>query len=52
VRRGVEELYDAYRRVSLVKKDLEGSRFLRIKHILGLIESGRLDADLRWTDAA
>lgn len=49
VRDGVEELYRAYGAVKLVKDDLEGSRFLRIKHILGLIESGRLDENLRWT---
>lgn len=48
VRRGVEELYEAYRDAELVQEDLEGSRYLRIKHILGLIEGGRLDTDLRW----
>lgn len=48
VRRGVEELYDAYRAAKLAKSDLEGSRYLRIKHILAQIEAGRLDADLRW----
>lgn len=52
VRDGIEELYAAYRRVGLVKDDLEGSRYLRIKHILGLIESGSLDVDLRWTTSA
>ena len=49
VRKGVEELYAAYRAVSLRKEDLEGSRYLRIKHILKLIGSGQLDSDLRWT---
>jgi len=49
VRRGVEELYEAYKRVGLKRDDLEGSRYLRIKHILGLIEAKKLDADLRWT---
>lgn len=48
VRKGVEELYAAYRAANLRKEDLEGSRYLRIKHILRLIESGRLDKDLRW----
>jgi nucleoside-diphosphate-sugar epimerase len=48
VRRGVEELYAAYRTVGLSQQDLEGSQFLRIKHILGLIDAGRLDSDLRW----
>jgi len=48
VRRGVEELAAAYRQVGLRKEDLEGSRYLRIAHILELIEAGQLDADLRW----
>jgi nucleoside-diphosphate-sugar epimerase len=48
VRKGVEELYEAYQATHLVQSDLEGSRFLRIKHILGLIDAQRLDKDLRW----
>jgi nucleoside-diphosphate-sugar epimerase len=48
VRKGVEELYEAYQATNLVQSDLEGSRFLRIKHILGLIDAQRLDKDLRW----
>ena len=48
VRLGVEELNAAYRRVDLSKDDLEGSRFLRIKHITKLIDTGKLDSDLRW----
>ncbi len=51
VRDGIEELYQAYRVTGLVKDDLEGSRYLRIAHILGLLEAGRLDADLRWRQA-
>jgi nucleoside-diphosphate-sugar epimerase len=51
VRQGVEELYAAYRAVNLQQEDLEGSRYLRIKHILKLIDSGRLDANLRWSEA-
>lgn len=48
VRKGVVELYEAYQATKLVQSDLEGSRFLRIKHILGLIDAQRLDKDLRW----
>lgn len=48
VRLGVEELSAAYQRVRLKKDDLEGSRYLRIKHISKLIDSGRLGTDLRW----
>ena len=50
MRLGVEELYAAYQRVKLRKDDLEGSRYLRIKHILELIEASRLDSDLRWIE--
>ena len=49
VRLGVEELNTAYRRVDLQKNDLEGSRYLRIKHIIKLIDAGKLDENLRWT---
>jgi nucleoside-diphosphate-sugar epimerase len=49
VRLGVEQLNAAYRSVDLQKDDLEGSRYLRIKHITKLIDAGRLDADLRWS---
>jgi nucleoside-diphosphate-sugar epimerase len=49
VERGVEELRDAYEKVGLTTEDLEGDRFLRIRHIQEMLESGRLDPDLRWT---
>jgi hypothetical protein len=52
VPRGVEQLLSAYREIGLEQADLEGDRYLRIKHISGLLESGRLDSDLRWVDAA
>jgi len=48
VRRGVEEILDAYRRCSLAMEDFDGSRFQRIKHIKRLQGLGRLDENLRW----
>jgi len=48
VRKGIEELFEAYKSVDLKQEDLEGSRFLRIKHILGLIDRAELDKNLRW----
>ncbi len=48
VRKGIEELLEAYKSVDLKQEDLEGSRFLRIKHILGLIDRAELDKNLRW----
>ncbi len=48
VREGIRELYEAYRAVGLRLEDLEGNRYLRIKHIRHLLGTGRLDAALRW----
>ena len=46
---GVRELYEAYRANGLTLEDLEGNRFMRIKRVAELLDSGRLDADLAWT---
>ena len=51
-RQGAEELYAAYQAAELTKEDVEGRRYIRLKHIKGLMESGKLGADLRWTSAA
>ena len=47
-RAGIEQLYHAYRDAGLRQEDLEGSRYLRIRHILALRDAGRIDDDLRW----
>jgi len=49
IRRGAEELYEAYREVGLTLEDFEGQRFQRIAHVKHLVASGRLDSSLRWT---
>ncbi len=49
LRSGVEQLYLAYCDVHLKLSDLEGSKYLRIKHIKKLMADGRLDETLRWT---
>jgi len=51
VRRGAEELYKAYSRVSLQLEDFEGQRYKRVAHIRHLQESGRLDESLRWKES-
>jgi nucleoside-diphosphate-sugar epimerase len=51
-RKGAQELYQAYQRVGLRLEDFEGPRYMRINHIQGLLASGRLDANLRWTNSA
>ncbi|MCB1150017.1 NAD(P)-dependent oxidoreductase [bacterium] len=48
-RRGVEELYQAYKNVDLSLEDFEGPKYKRIDHVKKLIGQGRLGADLRWT---
>ncbi len=48
VRKGVEELYEAYKRVGLKLEDFEGPRYRRLKHIKSLMANGRLSENLRW----
>jgi nucleoside-diphosphate-sugar epimerase len=48
VARGVEELYEAFRREHLTAADLEGSRFQRIARISELLAAERIDQSLRW----
>ena len=50
VAKGVVQLREAYTANGLSKEDLEGSRFLRIARIQELLDSKRLDEDLRFTD--
>ena len=50
VRMGIEELYEAFGRYGLTIEDLEGPRYMRIRHVLGLVDQGRLGTDLRWTE--
>jgi nucleoside-diphosphate-sugar epimerase len=48
---GVREVYDAFQRYGLTYDEFVGerSRYLRIKQITRLQQTGRLDANLRWT---
>ncbi len=48
VRRGVEQLYEEYKRIGLTLEEFEGPKFMRIAHVKHLIEDGLLDNDLRW----
>lgn len=47
-RRGVEELYQEYKKVGLTLEEFEGERFMRIAHLKWLMKSGLLDEDYRW----
>ena len=48
-RKGVRELYDAYRAVNLTLEDFQNTRYSRIDYIKGLLKDHRLDSSLRWT---
>jgi nucleoside-diphosphate-sugar epimerase len=48
VRRGVEELHQAYVRHGLTFDEFTGPRYLRIKRVQELQAAGRVDDDLRW----
>ena len=49
-RRGVEQLYEEYKRVGLTLEEFEGPKFMRIAHVKSLINEGVLDENLRWRD--
>jgi nucleoside-diphosphate-sugar epimerase len=48
VRRGVEELARAYDRFGMSAATFDGDRYIRMRHIRKLQDSGRLDGQLRW----
>jgi len=48
VRKGAQQLYEAYQRVEIDVNDFEGPRYRRISRIKHLLETGKLDANLRW----
>lgn len=50
-RRGIEQLYDAYKKYNLTTEQFLGTTFLRIKHIQDLTQRGMIDSALRWTEA-
>jgi nucleoside-diphosphate-sugar epimerase len=47
-RRGAEELREAYAAVGLTLEQFESDRYIRLKRLRTLMESGRLGDDLRW----
>jgi nucleoside-diphosphate-sugar epimerase len=52
VRKGIEQLYAAYKEHGLTLEEFVGTRFIRIKHISSLLATGRLDSTLRWMSQA
>ncbi|MEZ4700734.1 MAG: SDR family oxidoreductase [Rhodothermales bacterium] len=49
VRRGAQELYEAYKAIGLRAEDFEGPRYRRLAKLHELIRSGRLNDQLFWT---
>lgn len=51
VRRGAQQLYDAYRQVGLAADDLHGPRYTRLATLRQRLAAGDLDADLRGSSS-
>jgi nucleoside-diphosphate-sugar epimerase len=47
LRKGIEEIYQAYKNAGLTKEEWLGPRFYRLKTVKGLQERGKLDDNLR-----
>jgi len=48
VRRGIQQLYAAYKEHTLTLQEFTGTRYIRIKHLSSLLAGSRLDPTLRW----
>lgn len=46
---GARDLYEAFRALPLTRDHYRDGRFIRLKWLRGLLDSGRLDHALRWT---
>jgi nucleoside-diphosphate-sugar epimerase len=49
VRRGMEQLRDAFQANGLTREDIAGDRYFRIRRIRALQADGQLDESLHWT---
>lgn len=47
-RRGVQHIYESYRRHGLQKDEYEGPQYKRISQLKYLLSTGQLDENLRW----
>jgi nucleoside-diphosphate-sugar epimerase len=52
LRKGIEQLAEAYERYDLALDDLMGERHQRLMRINALAQQGRIDNSLRWTEQA
>jgi nucleoside-diphosphate-sugar epimerase len=49
-RRGAQELYEAYRKYAIKVEEFEGPKYKRIDRIRSLLNTHRLDHNLRWRE--
>jgi hypothetical protein len=52
VRKGMEQLRDAFARNAMTREELMGDKYFRIKRLKALQAGGLLDESLRWTPAS
>ena len=52
LRRGIEQLHEAYKAHGLTIDEFLSSRYVRLKHVREMMEAGRLDTSLQWRKAA
>ena len=48
VKKGSEELLQAYKENNMIMESLEGAKFKRLKHLQKLIDQGRIGTNLKW----
>lgn len=48
VERGAREAYDAFQRARFSRTELEGRKYIRLKQLSYLRDTGRVDGELRW----
>jgi len=49
LRKGIEEIYQAYKNFGLIQEDLQSAKFFRVRWIKHLMEQNKLDRNLKWT---
>jgi nucleoside-diphosphate-sugar epimerase len=52
IRRGAEELYNAFREYGLTSEDLDGTKYKRVDTLKQLMDTEHVGADLRWRTGA
>ena len=52
LRRGIEQIHEAYKAHGLTIDEFLSSRYVRLKHVREMMEAGRLDTSLQWRKAA